>query len=70
MAIETAGSFSSATVNGYTVKTTGTTSALSSASNSLISQSIIPSTDGIENKKIIMGMETKGGFNDTAAVLV
>ena len=69
MAIETAPAFATTTVNGYTVRTTTTSTALSSNTNSLVSQTIVPSTDAIENKKIIMGVDIKVAFSDVAAIL-
>lgn len=70
MAIETAGSFSSATVNGYTVRTSPTTSTLSAVSNSLVSENISAATDTIENKKIIMGIDVKVAFSNVNATFV
>ncbi len=62
-------SFASATVAGYTVKTTPTTSVLSAGTDTLVSTSIATNTDAIENKKIIMGMDVKVAFSDVNAVL-
>ena len=62
-------SFASATVAGYTVKTTPTTSALSSGTDTLVSTNIASNTDEIENKKIIMGMDVKVAFSNVAATL-
>ena len=69
MALETAPSFGSATVAGYSVKTTAATSTLSSATNSLASTSIPTNTDNIENKKFIGGVDVKQAFSDVNAVL-
>ena len=69
MAIETAPTFATTTVNGYTIRTSTTSSALSSGANSLVSATIQPSTDAIENKKIIMGIDIKVAFADVAAIL-
>ena len=69
MAIETAGSFVTTTVNGKSVLTTPTSSTLSVSSNSLVSPSVVPSSDAVENKKIIMGMDVKVAFSDVGASL-
>ena len=69
MAIETAPAFATTTVNGYTIRTSTTSSALSSGANSLVSATIQPSTDAIENKKIIMGIDIKVAFSDVDAIL-
>ncbi len=70
MAIETSGSFASATVNGYTVKTTPTTAALSAATNELVSENIAANVDTIENKKIVMGVDIKTAYDNVAASLI
>jgi len=62
-------SFASASVAGYTVKTTPTTSVLSTGTDTLVSSNIESNTDTIEDKKIIMGMDVKVAFSDVNAVL-
>jgi len=57
MATTTAGAFVSATVNGYTVKTSPTTATMANATDKCVSATIVPSTDSIENKKLLMGMD-------------
>lgn len=69
MASATSPSFGVATVNGYSVKTTSTSSALSAATDSLVSENISSSASIIENKKIIMGMDVKSAFSNVAALL-
>ena len=69
MAIETAPAFVTTTVNGYTIRTTTTSTALGANTNSLVSAIILPSADSIENKKIIMGIDIKVAFSDVAAIL-
>ena len=69
MAIQTAPAFATTTVNGYTIRTTPTSSSLSVNTNSLVSTIILPSADAIENKKIIMGIDIKVAFLDVAAIL-
>ena len=64
MAIETAPAFVTTTVNGYTIRTTTTSSPLSVNTNSLVSAIILPSADAIENKKIIVGIDIKVAFTD------
>ena len=70
MATATAPSLGAATVNGYTVKTTGTSSTLSGATDTLVSPNISANTDTIENKKIVAGIDIKVAFSDVAATLV
>lgn len=69
MASAQTNSFVSATIAGYTVKTTPTSSTLSAATDTLVSTTIASNTDTIENKKIIMGMDVKVAFSDVAATL-
>ena len=69
MATSTSPSFATATVNGYTVKTTATSSTLSGASDILVSQNISANTDKIENKKVVMGIDIKVAFSNVAALL-
>jgi hypothetical protein len=69
MAERTAPSFATTTVNGYTVRTTTTSSTLAGSTDSLVSENIVPSADSFENKKIVMGMDVKVAFADVAAVL-
>ena len=69
MAERTAPSFATTTVNGYTVRTTTTSSTLAGSTDSLVSENIVPSTDSFENKKIVMGMDVKVAFADVPAVL-
>jgi len=68
VAIETAPAFVTTTVNGYTIRTTTTSSPLSHTNNSLVSTIILPSADAIENKKIIMGLDIKVAFARTATL--
>lgn len=70
MAIIAAPSFADATVNGFKVKTTTVTSALSSGSDSLVSPSIDTSVDDINNKKLIMGIDVKVAYANQVATLV
>ena len=70
MASGTTPAFATATVNGYTVKTSATSSTLSAATDTLLSTNIASNTDTIENKKIIMGMDVKVAFSDVSATLV
>ena len=70
MAIRTSPVFASATVNGYTVRTTGTTSVLAGATDEIVSVNIETNTDSIENKKIIAGCDVKVAFSDVAAYLI
>jgi hypothetical protein len=70
VAIETAPAFVTTTVNGYTIRTTTTSTALSGTTNSLVSAIILPSADAIENKKIIMGLDIKVAFSDVQARLI
>jgi hypothetical protein len=69
MAERTAPSFATTTVNGYTVRTTTTSSTLAGSTDSLVSENIVPSADSFENKKIVMGMDIKVAFADVTAVL-
>tara|TARA_Y100000310_G_scaffold247854_1_gene253602 strand:+ start:510 stop:938 length:429 start_codon:yes stop_codon:yes gene_type:complete len=69
MAERTAPSFATTTVNGYTVRTTTTSSTLAGSTDSLVSENIVPSADSFENKKIVMGMDVKVAFADVPAVL-
>lgn len=69
MAIETAPAFATTTVNGYTIRTSTTSATLSVGTNSLVSATIQPNADAIENKKIIMGIDIKVAFSDVAAIL-
>tara|TARA_Y100001973_G_C5133572_1_gene299092 strand:+ start:346 stop:759 length:414 start_codon:yes stop_codon:yes gene_type:complete len=69
MASATTPAFASATVNGYTVKTSSTTSTLSGATDTIVGANILANTDKIENKKIIMGIDVKVAFSDVAATL-
>ena len=69
MAIETSPAFVTTTVNGYTIRTTASSTPLSVATNSLVSPIILPSADAIENKKIIMGIDINTAFNDVLAQL-
>ena len=69
MAERTAPSFATTTVNGYTVRTTTTSSTLAGSTDSLVSENIVPSADSFENKKIVMGMDVKEAFADVPAVL-
>jgi len=62
-------SFSAATVNGYSVKTTAESTPLSGATDTLVSTNISTNTETIENKKIVMGMETSIAFSNVAADL-
>ena len=70
MSSSTSPSFGTATVNGYTVKTSTVSSTLSAATDTLVSQNIASNTDVIENKKVIMGMDVKIAFSDVVAPLV
>tara|TARA_R100000742_G_C4278310_1_gene100969 strand:+ start:1764 stop:2174 length:411 start_codon:yes stop_codon:yes gene_type:complete len=70
MATSQTSAYVQATVAGYTVKTTPTSSALSGATDTLVSTSIASNTDTIENKKIVAGMDVKVAFSDVAATLV
>ena len=70
MATRTSGSFASATVNGYTVRTTPTTTALAGATDETVSVNIETNTDAIENKKIVAGIDVKVAYSDVAAHLI
>ena len=61
--------FATATANGYTVKTTSNSSAMTNNTDSLVTPAINANSDTIENKKIIMGMTVATAFNDAAADL-
>jgi hypothetical protein len=62
MATSTSAAFASTLTNGYTVRTTPTTSALVSTGDTLVSQNINTNTDSIENKKIVMGFDVKVAY--------
>ena len=68
MATTTTGAFAASSVQGYTVRTSPSSSALSASSDNIVSKTINSSTDSFENKKIIMGMETTTAFADVAGV--
>tara|TARA_R100000152_G_C6721679_1_gene147595 strand:- start:13 stop:450 length:438 start_codon:yes stop_codon:yes gene_type:complete len=70
MATRTSGVFASATVNGYTVKTTPTTTALAGATDETVSVNIETDSDAIENKKIVAGVDIKVAYSDVAAYLI
>ena len=70
MATRTSPVFASATVNGYTVKTTGTTTALAGATDETVSVSIETNTDSVENKKIVAGVDVKVAYSDVNASLI
>jgi hypothetical protein len=70
MATTTSGAFASATVNGYTVRTTPTTSTLSGATDETVSYNISTNADTIENKKIVAGIDVKVAYSDVAAFLI
>lgn len=70
MAVISSPAFADATVNGFKVKTTTVTSALSSGSDSIVSPSIETNTDDINDKKLIMGIDVKVAYADQAATLV
>tara|TARA_Y100001938_G_scaffold149639_1_gene237169 strand:- start:12007 stop:12450 length:444 start_codon:yes stop_codon:yes gene_type:complete len=72
MATRTSDAFASATVNGYTVKTTPNTSALAGATDEIVSVSIATNTDAVENKKIVAGCEidSSNQYSNVAAHLI
>lgn len=69
MATTTTGAFVASTVQGYTVLTSAISATLSGATDKIGSTTINSSTHSIENKKIIMGIETTVAFADVAATL-
>ena len=72
MATRTSDAFASATVNGYTVKTTPNTSALANNTDDIVSVSIATNVDAVENKKIEAGCEidSSNQYSNVAAYLI
>jgi hypothetical protein len=70
MATDTSPNFTSATVNGYTVRTTTLSSTFVATTDTLVSDSIHADTDVIENKKIIMGIDIDVAYADVVATLI
>lgn len=69
MATTTTGAFVSSTVQGYTVLTSAESAVVGTATDSIASTTINSTVHSIENKKIIMGIETTVAFADVAATL-
>jgi len=67
MATTSAAAFASSTTAGYTVRTTPTTSTLAGATDIIVSPAIDTSVNGIENKKVVCGIDLKVNFTDNAA---
>lgn len=70
MATTTAPAFASSSVNGFTVKTTSTTTGFSAGGDTVVSPNISTNVDNINNKKLIMGIDVKVAYANVAATLV
>ena len=69
MATTTAPDFAKASVNGFSVATTGESSVFLSTGDTLVSPLISTNVDNINNKKIAMGMDVTVAYANVAATL-